>query len=56
LQQWVEQKQAPGNLVASRIENGKEVRTRPLWAYPEIANYKDSGSTDDASNFVCKKP
>jgi feruloyl esterase len=56
LQQWVEQKQAPANLIASRIENGKEVRTRPLCAYPEIATYKGSGSTDDAANFVCKKP
>jgi feruloyl esterase len=56
LQQWVEQKQAPANLVASRIENGKEVRTRPLCAYPETASYKGNGSTDDAANFVCKKP
>jgi feruloyl esterase len=56
LQQWVEQKQAPGELVAARIENGKEVRTRPLCTYPEIASYKGSGSRDDASNFVCKKP
>jgi len=56
LQTWVEQKLAPSDLVASRIENGKEVRTRPLCAYPEIATYKGIGSTDDAANFVCKKP
>ncbi len=56
LQTWVEQKQAPGEIIASRIENGREVRTRPLCEYPEIANYKGSGSTDDAANFVCKKP
>lgn len=56
LQTWVEQKQPPEHLVASRIENGKEVRTRPLCAYPEIATYKGSGSTDDAANFLCKKP
>jgi feruloyl esterase len=56
LQQWVEQRNAPADIVASRIENGVEVRTRPLCAYPEIASYKGSGSTDDASNFVCKKP
>jgi hypothetical protein len=53
LQKWLEQKQAPRDLVASRIENGTEVRTRPLCAYPEIATYKGSGSTDDAVNFVC---
>ena len=56
LQTWVEQKQAPGEIIASRIEDGKEVRTRPLCAYPAIATYKGSGSTDDAANFSCKKP
>ena len=56
LQAWVEQKRPPENLIASRMENGKEVRTRPLCAYPEIATYKGSGSTDDAANFTCKKP
>jgi feruloyl esterase len=39
----------------SRIENGKEVRTRPLCAYPEIAAYKGRGSMDEAANFTCKK-
>jgi hypothetical protein len=40
LQQWAEQKQAPGDVVASRIENCKEIRTRTRCAYPEIASYK----------------
>lgn len=56
MQTWVEQGKAPGQIVASRIEDGKTVRTRPLCAYPEIAAYKGSGSTDDAANFTCKKP
>jgi Tannase and feruloyl esterase len=56
LQTWVEENQAPSHLVAARIENGKLVRTRPLCAYPEIAKYKGSGSTDDATNFTCRKP
>jgi feruloyl esterase len=29
-------------------------RTRPLCPYPQTAQYKGSGSTDDAANFVCK--
>ena len=33
---------------------GKADRTRPLCAYPQVATYKGSGSTDEASNFVCK--
>jgi feruloyl esterase len=56
LQQWVEQKRAPRDIVASRIANGREIRTRPLCQYPEIATYKGRGSTDDAANFVCRKP
>ena len=29
-------------------------RTRPLCAFPQVATYKGSGSTDEAANFVCK--
>jgi feruloyl esterase len=54
LEQWVEQKKAPGQIVASRVRDGKVDRTRPLCPYPQVATYKGSGSTDDAANFVCK--
>ena len=54
LEQWVESKKAPESIPASRSEGGKVVRTRPLCAYPQVASYKGSGSTDDAANFVCK--
>jgi feruloyl esterase len=50
---WVARGRAPGRIRASRIEGGKVVRTRPLCAYPEVARYKGSGSTDDAANFSC---
>jgi len=32
------------------------MRTRPLCPYPQTAQYTGQGSTDDASNFVCKLP
>ena len=54
LEQWVEGKKAPESIPASRPQSGKVVRTRPLCAYPQVATYKGSGSTDDAANFVCK--
>jgi feruloyl esterase len=54
LEQWVEGKQAPDSIPASRSEGGTVVRTRPLCAYPQVATYTGSGSTDDAANFVCK--
>jgi feruloyl esterase len=54
--QWVESDKAPAELAASRVVDGKVVRTRPVCAYPEIARYKGSGSVDDAANFSCTRP
>jgi feruloyl esterase len=56
LEQWVEHKKAPDQMIASRIRNGKVDRSRPLCPYPQVAVYKGSGSTDDAANFACKVP
>ena len=55
LEQWVEHGVAPEQIVASRVNSGVVVRTRPICAYPNRARYVGSGSIDDASNFVCKK-
>jgi feruloyl esterase len=54
LDQWVTQGKAPDQIVASKVVSGATVRTRPLCPYPQVATYKGSGSTDDASNFSCK--
>ena len=35
---------APEKLIGSRVEEGKARRTRPLFPYPEVAWYKDTGS------------
>jgi feruloyl esterase len=56
LEKWVDTKQAPDQIIASRTRGGKVDRTRPLCAYPQVAVYSGSGSTDDAANFSCKKP
>ena len=50
LEQWVEQGKAPEQIIASRPG-----RTRPLCLYPQVATYRGNGSTDDASNFECKR-
>ena len=59
LEQWVEKGKAPDRIVAAHLPPGpapaKPDRTRPLCPYPQVAKYKGSGSTDDASNFVCAK-
>ena len=54
LDAWVLRGRAPDRLIASRLENGAVVRTRPLCAYPMRAVYRGSGSTDDATSFVCR--
>lgn len=54
LTDWVEKNKAPESIPASKVANGQTVRTRPLCSYPATAQYKGSGSTDDAANFSCK--
>jgi feruloyl esterase len=54
IEKWVEQGQAPSQIVAAHSTAGKVDRTRPLCPYPQIATYKGNGSIDEASNFVCR--
>ena len=61
LEQWVERGIAPEQIVAAKHRNALDPasaveRSRPLCAYPKVARYKGSGSTDDAANFECKGP
>jgi len=44
----------PGRIVASHLTNGVADRTRPLCPYPQVAEYKRTGSTDEPTNFICK--
>jgi len=54
---WVEERKAPDRLMAERKDStGKVVRTRPLFPYPQAAQYKGTGNTDDAANFAAKTP
>jgi len=53
IEQWMETKTGPDRIVASHWVDGKIDRTRPLRPYPQIAAYKGTGSTDEATNFVC---
>jgi feruloyl esterase len=52
LSNWVEKGIAPQSVIAT----GKAFpgRSRPLCPYPEHAQYKGQGNTDDASNFECR--
>jgi feruloyl esterase len=56
LDRWADQGTAPEKVIASHSANGKVDRTRPLCPYPTEAQWKGTGSTDDAGNFVCALP
>jgi len=53
LVKWVEKGHAPDRVLASKTSGGV-TQTRPLCPYPAVARWTESGSTDDATNFVCR--
>jgi feruloyl esterase len=53
---WVEKGKTPDSMVASKVVDGKVVRTRPLCPYPQVARYKGTGSVDEAASFACGAP
>lgn len=55
LESWVLRGRAPQRVIATRVENGAVVRTRPLCAWPAHAVWTGRGSTDLAGNFTCYK-
>jgi feruloyl esterase len=54
LDKWRDGGVAPARIDASKTTNGKVEMTRPLCAYPQVARYKGTGSTNDAANFSCQ--
>jgi feruloyl esterase len=50
---WVEKGVAPDRIIATGA--AFPGRSRPLCPYPQHAQYKGSGDTNDASNFVCQE-
>jgi feruloyl esterase len=56
LEEWVERKQPPEQIPASRVRGGVVDRTRPLCRYPQIAKYTGTGSIDNATSFACRVP
>jgi hypothetical protein len=55
LQAWVEKGTVPSEIVAAKYAQVSQTpnMTRPLCPYPQSAQYKGSGDTNDAANFVC---
>ena len=53
IEEWVERGKTPTRIVASHLTNGKVDRTRPLCPFGQVAQWKGTGSTDDAAKFSC---
>jgi len=72
VQKWVEEGVAPDQIKTTYFDQNamfreragmqdapvsvQTIKTRPVCAYPEVAIYKGSGDTKDATNFECRKP
>lgn len=52
---WVENGVAPKTILSSKDLGGGMTQTRPLCPYPYVAVWTRHGSTDDGTNFVCKR-
>jgi feruloyl esterase len=71
LEQWVEHGAEPKRVIGAHFGGGapaagnpnggpatttKPDMTRPICAYPAVAQYKGAGDASDAANFVCAPP
>ncbi len=56
LERWRESGSGPDQLTAYHVANNRVDMARPLCQYPQLAQYKGAGSTNDPANFVCKAP
>jgi feruloyl esterase len=61
LERWVEHDSAPSAIISTKYKTGVDPRsgiafTRLLCPYPQVAKYKGSGVSNEATNFVCKAP
>ncbi len=46
----------PGGVNLDLPKDWADNRTRPLCAYPTVAKFQGTGSTEDANNFKCQQP
>jgi feruloyl esterase len=57
LKEWKASGKAPDQVIVSESVPGRVAeRKRLVCAYPQVAQYRGSGSTEDPSSFVCRSP
>jgi feruloyl esterase len=55
MQDWVESNKVPDRVVASKIDQGKPTVTRPLYPYPQAAQYDGKGDPNQETSFKLKQ-
>jgi feruloyl esterase len=53
---WVARGDAPDTIITSKYAGGAVVRSRPICAWPNVAQYRGSGDIARADSFVCTTP
>ena len=58
LDRWVEQRDAPGRFIASRVDTKtrRVSMTRPICPYPQEPHWNGRGNSSDAGSFTCAIP
>ncbi len=57
IQAWVEEDEAPGHLLAKKLDDAGEVTlSRPVCPYPEVSQYRGQGDPNVETSFVCALP
>jgi feruloyl esterase len=56
IDRWLESGMKPQSIQATHMTGTVVNRSRPLCAFPSVAHYIGTGSTDEAKNFRCQAP
>jgi feruloyl esterase len=57
IDQWASTGRAPVEMTSYKYDDqGRELRSRPICAWPAVARYKGAGRFDDAASFACVPP
>jgi feruloyl esterase len=54
IERWKEMGTAPDQLIVTHVKDGKDVGTRLVCQYPQVAIYKGSGNAEDSASYSCK--
>ena len=54
IEQWNEHGVAPDQLIVAHFKDGKQVGSRLVCQFPQVATYRGSGNAEDPASYSCK--